>query len=219
MIPIETSNLLFFVSASLLLIIAPGPDIIFLVTQSIARGSRAGFATAIGLALGNLVHTVAAALGVSMIFQASPVAFQTLKLAGILYLLYLAWKVVRSAKRDTREHAPDATNTGLIATEGTTKSLFWRGFLMNVLNPKVALFFLAFLPQFASPSVGPIGFQMATYGVLFTLLVVVVFGAIGVLAGRVSGWISPGRPSAGSGGFPWIVAAVYVALAIRLAFA
>ena len=219
MIPIETSNLLFFVSASLLLILAPGPDIIFLVTQSVTRGSRAGFATGMGLALGNLVHTTAAALGVSVIFRTSPVAFQALKIAGVTYLLYLAWMAVRNSGRERGEAAPDATATGLIAPEGTARHLFWRGFLMNVLNPKVALFFLAFLPQFASPAVGPVGLQMAMYGVLFTLLVVVVFGAMGVLAGRVSGRISRGGQNAGARGFGWIVAVVYVALAIRLALA
>jgi threonine/homoserine/homoserine lactone efflux protein len=216
MIPIETSNLLFFISASLLLIIAPGPDIVFLVTQGVTCGPRAGFATAMGLAAGNLVHTTAAALGVSVIFRASPVAFQGLKIVGVAYLLYLAWKVVRESKRSSPETAPDRTATGMIAMESST-GLFWRGFMMNVLNPKVALFFLAFLPQFASLSAGPVGVQMIVYGVLFTLLVVVVFGAIGVVAGRVSGWLSQGRPGADARGFGWVVALVYVALAIRLA--
>jgi threonine/homoserine/homoserine lactone efflux protein len=218
MISIETSNLLFFMGASLLLIIAPGPDIIFLVMQSVTRGPTAGFTTAMGLAAGNLVHTMLAALGVSMIFRASPVAFQALKLAGVAYLLYLAWKVVRKSTRSADEATPDPTATGLIAGEGSTAGLFWRGFLMNVLNPKVALFFLAFLPQFASPSAGPVWLQMIAYGVLFTLLVVLVFGAFGILAGKVSGQPSRG-PGAGSGGLSWIVALVYVALAVRLALA
>jgi threonine/homoserine/homoserine lactone efflux protein len=215
MIPIETSNLLFFVSASLLLIIAPGPDIIFLVTQGATRGPRAGFVTAMGLAAGNLVHTTAAALGVSVIFRASPVAFQALKLAGVAYLLFLAWKALK-ASRSLQDATPDSTATGMAGPEGSS-GLFWRGLLMNVLNPKVALFFLAFLPQFAEPSIGRVGMQMAGYGVLFTFLVVIVFGAIGVLAGRMRGWLARGRTRSGPGLARYAVALVYVALAIRLA--
>jgi threonine/homoserine/homoserine lactone efflux protein len=217
-ISIETSNLLFFVTASLLLIVAPGPDIIFLVTQGVTRGARAGFAAAMGLAAGNLVHTTAAALGVSVIFRASPVAFQALKLAGVAYLLYLAWKALRESG-STSESAASGPPAAPRAVEDRPRDLFWRGLLMNILNPKVALFFLAFLPQFASPSAGPIGLQMAAYGVLFTLMVAVVFGAFGVLAGKVSGWLAGRAPGPGSRSFGWIVALVYAALAIRLALA
>ena len=216
MIPIETSNLLFFVSASLLLIVAPGPDIVFLVTQGVTRGPRAGFETAMGLAAGNLVHTTAAALGVSVIFRASPVAFQVLKLAGVAYLLFLAWKAVRSSTRPTTDGIPETTATGLLASSDRSGGLFWRGFLMNVLNPKVAFFFLAFLPQFATPTAGPIAVQMAVYGILFTALVVFVFGTFGLLAGTVRGWLTR-KPGTGTRGFGWIVALVYVALAIKLA--
>lgn len=219
MISIETSNLLFFVSASLLLIIAPGPDIIFLVTQGVTRGARAGVAAAMGLAAGNLVHTAAAALGVSVIFRASPVAFQALKLAGVAYLLYLAWKALKESKPQSKHAAPATPAASTIAVGDRSRDLFWRGFLMNILNPKVALFFLAFLPQFASPSAGPIGLQMAAYGVLFTLMVAVVFGAFGALAGKVSGWLAGRAPGHGSRSFGWIVALVYAALAIRLALA
>lgn len=219
MISIETSNLLFFISASLLLIIAPGPDIVFLVTQGATRGPRAGFATAMGLAAGNLVHTTAAALGVSAIFRASPVAFQALKVAGVAYLLFLAWKALQEKRQSSAEAVPSATSAGLPAAEGSSPNLFWRGFLMNILNPKVAIFFLAFLPQFASPDAGPVGLQMVAYGVMFTFLVVLVFGALGVLAGNVSGWLSRRRDHATGTSFRWVVALVYVALAVRLAFA
>ena len=217
MISIETSNLLFFVSASLLLIIAPGPDIVFLVTQGVTRGPRAGFATAMGLAAGNLVHTTAAALGVSVIFRASPVAFQALKWAGVTYLLYLAWKALRGSKRPAEDTVPETNVTGFVAGQEERTRLFWRGFFMNILNPKVAIFFLAFLPQFASPDAGPVWLQMIGFGVLFTLMVMVVFGAFGVLAGKASRWLAR-RRSGGDRGFAWMVALVYVALALRLAW-
>src|SRR3990167_4860365 len=126
----DISTLLLFVTASLLLIVAPGPDIVFLVSQGALRGPRAGFVTAMGLAAGNLVHTVAAALGVSVIFQTSAAAFNALKYAGAAYLLYLAWKTARAGTVEVSQ-----------AGEARNESLFWRAVLMNVLNPKVALFF------------------------------------------------------------------------------
>lgn len=218
MISIETSNLLFFVSASLLLIIAPGPDIVFLITQGVTRGPRVGFATALGLAAGNLVHTIAAALGVSVIFRTSPVAFQALKIAGVAYLLFLAWKTLRRSKRSTDPIDPsDRQPVGSVGYE--PMGLFWRGLLMNVLNPKVALFFLAFLPQFVSRAAGPIWTQMLLYGASFTILVVIVFGSIGIFSGRMGSWLFRGGASRFQGGMRWIIAGVYVALAAKLALA
>jgi threonine/homoserine/homoserine lactone efflux protein len=211
---LEPSALGLFVVASVLLILAPGPDIIFLVSQSVTYGPRAGFLTGLGLACGNLVHTLLAALGISVVFRASPVAFQGLKIAGVAYLLYLAWKAVRS-------HAPGPPDPGQPSASEAPRpaaSLFLRGVLMNVLNPKVALFFLAFLPQFVTPESGPVWAQMLLYGVIFTLLVIAIFGAIGLLAGHVtrrigSRWMRPGVASRGR----WLVAGVYAALAARLA--
>jgi threonine/homoserine/homoserine lactone efflux protein len=211
---LEPSALGLFVVASVLLILAPGPDIIFLVSQSVTYGPRAGFLTGLGLACGNLVHTLLAALGISVVFRASPVAFQGLKIAGVVYLLYLAWKAVR-----TRASASvDPAGSSQPSVPRPAAGLFLKGVLMNVLNPKVALFFLAFLPQFVTPASGPIWAQMFLYGVIFTLLVIVIFGAIGLLAGHVtrrigSRWMRPGAASRGR----WLVAGVYAALAARLA--
>ncbi|HET9251211.1 MAG TPA: LysE family translocator [Candidatus Eisenbacteria bacterium] len=216
MISIEPSNLLFFISASLLLIIAPGPDIVFLVTQGVTHGPRAGLATAMGLAAGNLVHTTAAALGVSVIVRASQAAFHTLKIAGVSYLLYLAWKTLTESRRVARDAAQETT-AGLVGETMRAADLFRRGLFMNILNPKVALFFLAFLPQFASAHAGPIGQQMALYGILFTFLVVVVFGAIGFLAGGLSARLRRAGSGTAARRFGWVVALVYLALAVRLA--
>jgi len=205
---LDTSTLLIFATASLLLIVAPGPDIVFLVSQGAARGPRAGFVTAMGLAAGNLVHTVGAALGVSVIFQTSAIAFSALKYAGAAYLLYLAWKTARSngAAAGVSQH-----------DQAPKESLFWRAVLMNVLNPKVALFFLAFLPQFASPKIGPVWMQMIFYGLLFTLLVVIVFGALGLFAGRASRWLRGATAGRGASALKWLVTGVFVLLALRLA--
>jgi len=212
---LDPSALGLFIAASVLLILAPGPDIIFLVSQSVALGPRAGFLTALGLACGNLVHTLLAALGISVIFRASPAAFQALEIAGVAYLLFLAWKAIRA-----RAVVPADPAAGAQASmPRPAAGLFLKGVLMNVLNPKVALFFLAFLPQFVTPESGPVWLQMIVYGLLFTAFVILIFGMIGLLAGHVtrrlgSRWASPGAASRGK----WLVAGVYAALAARLAF-
>ncbi len=205
---LDITTLLLFVTASLLLIVAPGPDIVFLVSQGAVRDPRAGFVTAMGLAAGNLVHTLGAALGVSVIFQTSAIAFNALKYAGAAYLLYLAWKTARATGG-----AVEAAPVG----EARKESLFWRAVLMNVLNPKVALFFLAFLPQFASPKVGPVWLQMIFYGLLFTFLVVIVFGAIGLFAGRASQWMRRAGSGRAASTLRWLVPGIFVLLAVRLA--
>jgi threonine/homoserine/homoserine lactone efflux protein len=210
---LDPSTLGVFAVASVLLILAPGPDVIFLISQSVARGPRAGFLTALGLASGNLVHTFLAALGISVVFRASPVAFQGLKIAGVVYLLYLAWKAVRP--RAPKPEGPTAASEAPRPGAG----LFLRGVLMNVLNPKVALFFLAFLPQFVNPAIGPVWVQMLLYGVTFTSLVVVIFGTIGLSAGYVTRRMGARWAGGGAAGWGrWLVAGVYAALAARLAF-
>jgi threonine/homoserine/homoserine lactone efflux protein len=205
---LDITTLLLFVTASLLLIVAPGPDIVFLVSQGVVRGPKAGFVTAMGLAAGNLAHTVGAALGVSVIFQTSAIAFNALKYAGAAYLLYLAWKTARATGG-----AVEVSQAG----EARKESPFWRAVLMNVLNPKVALFFLAFLPQFASPKVGPVWLQMIFYGLLFTFLVVIVFGAFGLFAGRASQWMRRAGSGRAASAFKWLVPGIFVLLAVRLA--
>lgn len=198
-----------FIPASLALILAPGPDLLFLLAQGVRRGRAAGVATALGLSSGNLVHTLGAALGVSIIFRTSVVAFTLLKFAGVLYLLYLAWHMLRSGRG-----AADLSSNLRLRTP--LAALYWRGVLMNVLNPKVALFFLAFLPQFVNPGQAGMAEQMVLLGLVFTLMVVLVFGAAGWFAGSLRPWLQRrgdrlGKLSA------WLIAGVYSALAIRLA--
>jgi threonine/homoserine/homoserine lactone efflux protein len=203
----ELSILLLFLPVSVALTLAPGPDIVFLVTQGSSRGPKAGLATAMGLAAGNLVHTLAAVLGISVIFQTSELAFEGLKVAGALYLLYLAWQALRRRKE----------GVGLSrADEATGTALFMRGVLMNVLNPKVALFFLAFLPQFVNPEAGPVWSQMLVLGVIFTLQVVFVFGVIGLAAGVIRERLIAGRMGALARWSPYLVAGIFIALALRL---
>ena len=203
----EASQFSYFIIASLLIIIAPGPDIIFLITQSLANGKKAGLATALGLASGNLVHTLAAVLGISALFQTSPTAFEILKIAGVCYLLYLAYLTITDKKDDSAKSDQN---------ELRSSSLFMRGVLMNILNPKVALFFLAFLPQFIDSSTSNVWQQMAFHGVTFTLLVVIVFGSTGIFAGVIQNKFFTHQSE--HRWFRWIVAAVFISLALRLFF-
>lgn len=202
------STILLFLGASMALTIAPGPDNIFVVTQGVAHGRKAAIVTAWGMCSGITVHTLAAAAGISALFYSSALAFQSVKFAGAAYLLYLAWQAVK-AHGLLRLADPGCGPTG--------SALFRRGFIMNVLNPKVALFFLAFLPQFTTRDAGSIPLQMVLLGLLFMAQALVIFSIIGFFSGSVGDWIQK-RPRAGQW-FSWLSAAIFTALGIRLALA
>ncbi|HEU0265381.1 MAG TPA: LysE family translocator, partial [Geobacterales bacterium] len=174
-----TSLLLYFLGASVALTLAPGPDNIFVLTQGIARGRRAAVVTALGMCSGVSVHTTAAAFGISALFYSSALAFHAVRYAGAAYLLYLAYRTIR--ERSTFRLAPAEALGDL--------HLFRRGFIMNVLNPKVALFFLAFLPQFVVPTGLPMPLQMLLLGFIFMLQAVVIFTVIGYFSGSIGNYI------------------------------
>lgn len=203
---ITSPEFIYFIIASTLLTLAPGPDIIFLVTQSINHGSKSGFITALGLASGNLIHTMAAALGISLIFQTSPTALQLLKILGVIYLLYLAYETIRN--KPAKNSQPTLQAKGF--------SLYLRGVLMNALNPKVALFYIAFLPQFLIENGPPAWQQMIFYGIVFTTLVIIIFGSIGLLAGHINTYLSIQKRNIHW--TRWITAGVFLSLAIHLSF-
>ncbi|WP_246246211.1 LysE family translocator [Paenibacillus lemnae] len=169
--------MIFFVGAAILLILVPGPDLIFAVTQAVTLGKRAGILTAIGLSLGNVVHTLAAALGLSLILKTSAVAFTIFKILAAVYLFYLAYMSFKHRK------TPIQMRNG-IPQKGV--QLLAKGFIMNVLNPKVALFFLTFLPQFVNYSYGHAALQMIILGFVFLILSGLIFGGIAYFAGTFS---------------------------------
>ncbi|MBN2110057.1 MAG: LysE family translocator [Methanosarcinaceae archaeon] len=173
---IELTQLAYFVAASVALTLLPGPDIIFVLTQSISRGRMAGMATASGLCTGLMFHTTAAALGVSAILYRSALAFSVLKYAGAVYLLYLAFR----AMKEGEDLIPSK-----ISEERDLSLLYRRGILMNLLNPKVSLFFLAFLPQFVDLAAGNVPSQMIFLGVVFLIQALVVFFLVSVFAGYI----------------------------------
>ncbi|WP_201057226.1 LysE family translocator [Marichromatium gracile] len=174
MLPLDTA-LLFF-AASVALALAPGPDNIFVLTQSALHGRLAGIFVTLGLCTGVMLHTAAVALGVAALFAASALAFTVLKVLGALYLLYLAWQAFRAGA---------CALDGGGATAPRPRALYARGVLMSTTNPKVAIFFLAFLPQFADPARGPLTLQLLLLGALFMLSALLVFSAIAWSSGTL----------------------------------
>lgn len=203
MIPIE--SLTTFVIASVLLALVPGPDNIFVLTQSSVNGHKAGLLVTLGLCTGLIFHTTAVALGITALLKTSYVAFTVLKIAGAMYLLYLAWRAFHASSEEI--------NTGQ-SREVAGIKYYLRGVIMNVTNPKVSIFFLAFLPQFADPSRGPVIQQIFFLGMVFILVTLLVFGGIALLAGAVGAWLT-NTPRAQTM-MNRIAGAVFVAMALKL---
>ena len=205
--PQVDTQLVFFM-ASILLALTPGPDNLFVLAQAAQHGKLAGISVTMGLCTGLLVHTAAVALGVAAIFQASAVAFALLKYIGAAYLLYLAWQSFKAAAA-----ASGPQQTRSLSFSG----LYGRGIIMNITNPKVSLFFLAFLPQFTDPARGPLVPQILLLGVLFIISTILIFGGISFLAGGIGARL---RKSAKAQILlNRLAACVFIALAVKLAMA
>lgn len=171
-----------FLPAAILITLSPGPDNLMVLSLGIARGQRAGMVFGLGCALGCLSHTALAALGVGALLAASPGALTLLKLAGGAYLIWLGWQALHS--RGSRVGAAAANDQ-----PPSLRSLFAKGLVANAINPKVILFFLAFLPQFVLPG-GQAAVQTALLGGLFTLQAALLFGGLGYFAGRAGRWLN-----------------------------
>ena len=165
-----------FFGIAVLLALAPGPDNLFVLMQSALWGRTSGLMVVAGLCTGLIGHTLAVTAGLAAVFAASQTAFTVLKLAGALYLLYLAWDAFRAqGQTQHSEHSPRLS----------AGALYRRGIIMNLSNPKVSLFFLAFLPQFTSPTRGSVALQTLGLGALFMLATLLVFGALAWFSGTL----------------------------------
>jgi len=164
-----------FFAASVLLALVPGPDNVFVLLHAAVHGARAALLVVLGLCSGLLFHTAAVALGLAALLAASSAAFTVLKGLGAAYLLWLAWLTWR---------APAGMGTAESMPALGVRQTYLRGVFMNISNPKVALFFLAFLPQFVEPTSGPVVMQILLLGGVFMLATLLTFGAIALLAGR-----------------------------------
>lgn len=201
-----TSFALFFI-ASWALILTPGPDMLYVITRGIAQGRRAGLHSAFGVTSGLLVHTLLAALGLAALLQTSAIAFLVIKTIGATYLIYLGIQSFRAKGgfEQGKPHRPIAA-----------QAIFWQGFISNVTNPKIAIFFLAFLPQFVQPDRGSFFLQMLTLGLLFALFGIAYLSVVGTFAGQMGGWLA--NKPAFVNRFRWLTGGVLIGLGIRLAF-
>jgi threonine/homoserine/homoserine lactone efflux protein len=177
----DLATLLLFAGSAATLVLIPGPNLIYIVTRSVESGRRAGLASVLGVEAGTMVHVAAAAFGLSALLASSAVAFEVVRYAGVAYLVYLGIRSLRSGRAATEERT--------LEPAGMRRTVF-EAMLVNVLNPKVALFFLAFLPQFVDPDKGAVtqilvlGLVLIAVAVVLDLLFVL---AAGMLRGRLSG--------------------------------
>jgi threonine/homoserine/homoserine lactone efflux protein len=180
----ETSTLALFAVAAVTLLLIPGPAVLYIVTRSVDQGRAAGLASVCGVHVGTLLHVAAAALGLSALLVSSATAYDTVRWLGAAYLVWLG--VRRLLARD--EDAPAAA-AGLDARRPGLGRIFAQGVVVNVLNPKTALFFFAFLPQFVDTTRGSVPFQVVVLGAAFVLLGLLSDGAYALLASTGAGWL------------------------------
>jgi threonine/homoserine/homoserine lactone efflux protein len=205
---IEWSTLRLFVAAALVLLLTPGPAVLYIVARSIHQGRGAGLVSAVGVGVGNGCQVIAATLGISAILLSSALAFHLLKYAGAAYLLYLGIRTLL---------AQDDSHQQTIVASRSLSRIFWQGVLVNIFNPKTALFFFAFLPQFVDPARGDIAGQILLLGGLFVGMGVCSDGLYAMLAGAMGRWLRGSRwfgraRRYGSG-------SIYVALGVTTALA
>jgi threonine/homoserine/homoserine lactone efflux protein len=177
----EVHTLLVFAPVALALLVVPGPAVLYIVTRSIDQGRTAGFVSVAGIHVGSLVHVVAAALGLSAVLASSALAFSVVKLAGAAYLIALGLRKIL-AKDEGEEVRGEPQERSL-------RRIFGQGVVVNVLNPKTALFFLAFLPQFVDTDRGVVGLQMVALGLTFIALGICSDGTYALVAARAGGWL------------------------------
>jgi threonine/homoserine/homoserine lactone efflux protein len=179
---IPFSELVLFASAALVMVITPGPNMIYLISRSISQGKQAGIVSLVGVVAGFVVHMLAAASGLTALFMAIPIGYELLKWFGAAYLLWLAWQAVKPGARspfEPRDLPIDSRN-----------KLLAMGFLTSVLNPKIAIFYLAILPQFISPENGSVFTQSLILGSVQITVSFIVNALIALSAAKIAGWFS-----------------------------
>ena len=202
----DSATLLAFSAAALVVLLIPGPGVLYVIARSLSQGQRAGLVSVLGLSTGAFVHVVAATVGLSAILLASATAFGVVKILGAGYLVYLG---IRALLARDSSPAPE------FVTARSLRRLFVDGVVVSILNPKVAVFFLVFLPHFADPSRGSVPQQIFLLGLLYVLLALCTDGAYALLASRLRGWF---RGPVARGAIPrYAGGAVYVGLGVSTA--
>ena len=198
-----------FAAAAMLLLLTPGPAVLYIVARSIEQGRLAGLVSVCGITTGTLVHVLAAALGLSAVLASSAVAFGVVKYAGAAYLIYIGARRILG-----RSEAPAAR---IALARRSLGRLYRDGFIVNLLNPKTALFFLAFLPQFVDPARGAAAVQIAFLGLLFALMGLVSDGLYALAAGSAGRWVR--RNSRALRWERYITGGVFIGLGVTAAIA
>jgi threonine/homoserine/homoserine lactone efflux protein len=195
-----------FIVASALLTIAPGPDIIYVLTRGVSQGVKAGLAAAAGFATGCIFHTLLAAVGIAALIRSSGTAFNLVRYAGAAYLVWIGIQALRHRSSFSVQGAGDRK---ALAT------IYRQSVIGNVLNPKVTLFFLAFLPQFVNAQAGHVGWQMALLGAIFMAQTAIIFGAVAMFSGWIGAWVRR-KPAIGER-LNIFAGVTFIALGIRVA--
>lgn len=177
---VDPASLAIFVAASLALLIVPGPAVLYIVTRSVSQGRMSGIVSTLGVALGSFVHIIAAALGLSALLISSALAFTIVKYMGAIYLIYLGVSTLLAPTKNFTEAEVDAKPLGRI---------FRQGMVVNILNPKTALFFFAFLPQFVNPDGSPVALQILLLGAIFIIMGIITDGLYAITAGTFGAWL------------------------------
>jgi threonine/homoserine/homoserine lactone efflux protein len=206
---VDTGLLLTFLGVVVFISLVPGPDMLYIIANGVASGPRAGLIAAVGASTGLAVHTIAAALGLSALLAALPVAMDVIHVLGVLFLLYLAVNAFRSAKSTPDDAVP-------VAPARSMRRVYGMAVATNLSNPKIVLFYLAFLPQFTSRHAAwPVPVQLLTLGGLFISVGIVVDGGVGLASGRLSDLLARRR-----GVQRWldrVSGTIFTGLAVRLA--
>ena len=203
LLSIET--IITFITASVVLSLVPGPDNLFVMSNSALRGWKIGLYTTLGLCTGLIGHTILVAIGVSVVFQTSAIAFNGLKIVGAFYLVYLAWLSIQNKE----------LNLGKASQNSSNKSYYLTGVVMNLTNPKVAIFFLVFLPQFVNSN-NNVSSQIFLLGLLFIISAFFVFTSIAYLSSFLEGTLKKSKTI--NKNLNLVAALIYIALAVNLFF-
>jgi threonine/homoserine/homoserine lactone efflux protein len=201
------TTLLLLAGVTVLVCIVPGPDMLYIISRSTTQGRLAGVASCLGIATGGLLQTTAVACGLSGVFLVVPMAYDVLKYGGVAYLVYLGVRFILN-----REGRAIHSHEG----KADLRKAFFQGSLTTLLNPKVALFYLAFLPQFVDPTRGHVALQLLMLGLLFNLTSLAVDSSVAGLSSVLGSWLKRRSPAAKL--IPWLTGSVLVGLGVRLAF-
>ena len=202
---LSIETIITFITASVVLSLVPGPDNLFVMSNSALRGWKIGLYTTLGLCTGLIGHTILVAIGVSVVFQTSAIAFNGLKIIGAFYLVYLAWLSIQNKE----------LNLGKASQNSSNKSYYLTGVVMNLTNPKVAIFFLVFLPQFVNSN-NNVSSQIFLLGLLFIFSAFFVFTLIAYLSSFLEGTLKKSKTI--NKNLNLVAALIYIALAVNLFF-